>query len=162
MERNRDTAVTRLYEREASRLIRRVSAVVVADQAVVEDACAFAWMTLARRKDVDTASDTTAAWLFVVAQREAWRIAREETATVVDATDVDVPALGAETEDTVAAREALDMLDQLTPQQRDVMRLFVAGYSYTEIAAALGVTYTYVNRHLSAGRKALRRMRDDA
>jgi DNA-directed RNA polymerase specialized sigma24 family protein len=37
-----------------------------------------------------------------------------------------------------------------------VLALRAAGYSYKEIGARLGVTYTNVNRHLTEGRAELR------
>jgi DNA-directed RNA polymerase specialized sigma24 family protein len=58
---------------------------------------------------------------------------------------------------TVEAREALRALAGLRWRRRRVLELKLAGFSYREIMELLGVTYTNVNRHLSEGRRELRR-----
>ncbi|HYY20824.1 MAG TPA: sigma factor-like helix-turn-helix DNA-binding protein [Thermoleophilaceae bacterium] len=62
----------------------------------------------------------------------------------------------------VEAREALRALAGLRWRRRRVLALRAAGYSYKEIAAKLGVTYTNVNRQLTEGRAELRPLRDAA
>src|SRR5919199_4172791 len=62
----------------------------------------------------------------------------------------------------VEAREALRALAGLRWRRRRVLALRAAGYSYKEIAAKLGVTYTNVNRHVTEGRGELRELRDAA
>ena len=64
-----------------------------------------------------------------------------------------------DTELAVEARELLRALAGLRWHQRTVLTLQLAGYSYKEIAARLGRTYTWVNRHLTEGRAELRRRR---
>ncbi|MGH2763227.1 MAG: RNA polymerase sigma factor [Thermoleophilaceae bacterium] len=56
------------------------------------------------------------------------------------------------------AHEAIRLVGQLTPNQRLAMSLRVAGYSYRELADLTGQTYTWVNRHLTEGRRALRNL----
>ena len=59
------------------------------------------------------------------------------------------------------AREALAALAQLKPAQRTVIALKVAGYKYKEIQELCGgKTYTWVNRHITEGRAALRAARE--
>ena len=60
------------------------------------------------------------------------------------------------------AKQALETLASLKRRQRDTLALRVSGYSYREIQAIRGVTYTNVNRHVSEGRAAARRLRDAA
>jgi DNA-directed RNA polymerase specialized sigma24 family protein len=60
------------------------------------------------------------------------------------------------------AKEALRTLAALRWRQRHVLALKVAGYSYREIQELLDVSYTNVNRHVSRGRAAARRLRDAA
>jgi DNA-directed RNA polymerase specialized sigma24 family protein len=60
------------------------------------------------------------------------------------------------------AREALRVLASLKERQRKTLALRVAGFSYREIQALRGATYTNVNRHVSEGRAAARRLRDAA
>jgi DNA-directed RNA polymerase specialized sigma24 family protein len=54
------------------------------------------------------------------------------------------------------------VLASLKQRQRKTLALKVAGYSYREIQALRGVTYTNVNRHVSEGRAAARRLREAA
>jgi len=65
-------------------------------------------------------------------------------------------------EQTLEAREALRVVAALKPKQRDTLALGVAGHSYREIEQIRGVTNTNVNRHMSEGRAAARRLRDAA
>ncbi|HEX4108124.1 MAG TPA: sigma factor-like helix-turn-helix DNA-binding protein [Solirubrobacteraceae bacterium] len=62
-------------------------------------------------------------------------------------------------DDSLEARRALRALASLTGRQRQYAVLRVAGFSYREIAARQGVTYTNVNKHLT---KASRRLKDAA
>jgi DNA-directed RNA polymerase specialized sigma24 family protein len=43
------------------------------------------------------------------------------------------------------------------PHRRTALTLRAPGYRYKEIQQLLGVTYTWVNRHVTEGRQALRR-----
>ena len=60
------------------------------------------------------------------------------------------------------AKEALHALASLKGRQRDTLALQVAGFSYREIQAIRGVTYTNGNRHVSEGRAAVRQLREAA
>ena len=55
------------------------------------------------------------------------------------------------------AREALRSLARLGDRRRTALTLKVAGYSYREIQDLLGVTFTWINRHLTEGRAELRK-----
>lgn len=57
------------------RLVRVVGTVVGASEALIEDACAFAWMQLV---GCQPERATAFAWLRTVAIREAWRLSRVE------------------------------------------------------------------------------------
>jgi DNA-directed RNA polymerase specialized sigma24 family protein len=55
------------------------------------------------------------------------------------------------------AREALRVLAELPARQREDLTLFVAGFSYLEIAQITGGrTYTNVNKHLAKARARIR------
>jgi DNA-directed RNA polymerase specialized sigma24 family protein len=58
------------------------------------------------------------------------------------------------------AHEALHVLASLKQRQRQTLAM--AGFSYREIQALRGVTYTNVNRHVSEGRAMARKLRDAA
>jgi DNA-directed RNA polymerase specialized sigma24 family protein len=46
--------------------------------------------------------------------------------------------------------------DRLTDNQRAALTLWAQGYRYKEIAQKLGKTYTWTNRHITEGLRALR------
>lgn len=111
------------------------------------------------------------AWLTVVARYEAYRLVRDyrqtSPASCLSATDEEgnVTAfdpdhvLGPERDPLadLEVREALAALAALKPAQRTTLALKVAGYRYKEIQELCGgKTYTWVNRHLTEGRAALR------
>lgn len=158
---DRTAQIEDLFRRDAARLERIVSRQVRADAAVIEDACAFAWMQLVTHQAVDPSHEHAFAWLARVAVRQAWRLAANENADVTRLDDEHTPdpASAVNVEDHVAAREALRLLDELTPKQAEMTRLFAAGLSYHEIAETLGVTYTNVNKHLTKARAKLRKLR---
>ena len=58
------------------------------------------------------------------------------------------------------ALEALALLAALPERKRTFLALKVAGFSYDEIAAELGVSWLTVNRQLVRARAALREARD--
>jgi DNA-directed RNA polymerase specialized sigma24 family protein len=55
------------------------------------------------------------------------------------------------------ARALLRSIATLGKHRRAAPTLRAAGYSYRDIEQLLGVTYTWVNRHITEGRQALRR-----
>jgi DNA-directed RNA polymerase specialized sigma24 family protein len=63
-------------------------------------------------------------------------------------------------EGIVEARETMVSLRGLKSHQRLVLIMKAEGFSYNEIAALTGKTYTWVNRHLTEGRKAARRLEE--
>jgi DNA-binding NarL/FixJ family response regulator len=63
---------------------------------------------------------------------------------VLDAFAAQVPAAGA------AAPAADPELDQLTPREREVLRLIARGYTYKEIARELYISVKTVETHVSS------------
>lgn len=144
--------VFREHELALRRAVRRA---VDGPDAVVDDACAFAWLQLLRRQPDRS---TVFAWLRTVAIREAWRLSRQERR------DVHLEQLPCwekrcrETSDaaTIAAHAALRAVADLPPKQRRYLTLSVAGHSHVEIAATTGATRTNVSKHLTRARASLR------
>jgi RNA polymerase sigma factor (sigma-70 family) len=149
--------VERLYREHGGYLRnimrKRFSCTSVAD-ALIEDACAEAWLIAWRHRE--TIDDTRPlAWLVVVATHELFALLRKRRNETDERgsepfTNVGDPELAFE------AREALEALSGLKPQQREALGLRAGGYSYEEIQARTGRTYTWVNRHVSEGKRALR------
>src|SRR5690242_17793569 len=137
--------------------------------AVVDDACAYAWVQLVRRMDVQL-NRHGFAWLSTVALHEAWRMAAadrerpvglfwpdaESEHELADPAGVDGDplqrALAAELH-----RVRVRSIAALEPHERQALGLQALGYDYREIAALTGASYTAVNRRISEGRARLRR-----
>src|SRR4051812_42174733 len=120
---------------------------------MAEDAVAFAWMQLIRS---EPAHENVVGWLYTVAKHEALaliRAASRELAVEEPHPGHSAPAPA----HILKTRKALALIDQLKPQQRTVLRLRMAGLTYQEICRRTGHTYTWVNRHITEGRRALRK-----
>jgi DNA-directed RNA polymerase specialized sigma24 family protein len=150
-----------LYRRHHCNLERAVARVVSAPREMIEDACQSAWTIMLRRQPDRTA---IFAWLRVVAIHEAYRLSaieRRNTHLEAIATIVcweDVIASPEVIDRALEAREGLRVLAELPARQRDDLTLFVAGFSYCEIAQITGGrTYTNVSKHLAKARARIRR-----
>ena len=169
----RRDAIARFYTERAGWLQRLVARRATAPPHVIEDACQIAWMHLTRRPDIPL--DTGGfAWLIVVATREAWTHAtpKDLPAGVFIGFDRDQPAELAEPagpgsdplELAIAHEEHAERLEAfatLKPRERRDLWLKATGYSYDEIAAMTGATYTAVNRRITEGRARARAARSN-
>jgi RNA polymerase sigma factor (sigma-70 family) len=160
-----------LFRLHYHRLVRQVQRDAGVPEAVAEDCASFAILQLYRRKP--DAPDVTPGWLRVVARHEAYawhsdnkRFPRvRETRPDGPTLERGVEAVSAaeliespvDVELAFQAREALRALAGLGERRRVALTLKVAGYSYAEIQQRLGVTYTWVNRHVTEARGKLRR-----
>jgi RNA polymerase sigma factor (sigma-70 family) len=103
------------------------------------------------------------AWARVVTRREALavRSARQRgvSAGEIDQVAASVPADRPTAAEVLERRDravvALRSLATLKPDERRALVLQASGYSYAEICAITGWTYTKVNRCLAEGRKTL-------
>jgi RNA polymerase sigma factor (sigma-70 family) len=122
--------------------------------ALIEDACAQAWLIAWRQREkIDDASPL--GWLVTVATHELYALLRKRR-NEHDCEAIEQFASVGDPELALEAREALEALGALKPQQRDTLALRAGGYSYEEIQSLTGRTYTWVNRHVSEGKRALR------
>jgi DNA-directed RNA polymerase specialized sigma24 family protein len=164
----RRSALTAFYTANQRRLSAAVHARARwADDAIVDDACAYAWLQLVRRTDV-TLDRRGLSWLKLVATQEAWRQIRPTNDRPVG---LFIAEPGHEDEffepaslhgdplvrvlDQETQHERLARFAQLKPRERRDLLLQAAGYSYTEIATLTDSTYTAVNRRLTEGRRRL-------
>jgi RNA polymerase sigma factor (sigma-70 family) len=136
------------------RALRRRFDCSVSD-ALIEDACQAAW-TIAWRCRARVSGEFMA-WLVVVARHELLALLRKQSGEFWLGDDV-LERLDCDSDPQVAceARLILETLAGLTANQRVALGLVVAGYSYDEVAALTGKTYTWVNRHVSEGRARAR------
>jgi RNA polymerase sigma factor (sigma-70 family) len=114
------------------------------------------------------------AWLTLTLKRQCWRQRRaahldrrfgQEAERGGDPGSFleGLRSLGPEPGERVSKRDDARLrLAQLKPDQRTALGLFAVGYSYREIAAYCGWTYTKVNRCICEGRAALRRAEREA
>jgi RNA polymerase sigma factor (sigma-70 family) len=143
-----------LFDRYHARLVRVVGRVVTASGQTVEDACAFAWMQLLR---FQPRRQHVFAWLSRVAVREAWRLAGEEGRAELDADALD-RAVSRElsSEERIGWLQGVMALAALRADERELLMLTAAGYSYSEIGEITGHSNRAVERRLKRARRHLR------
>ena len=115
-------------------------------------------------KAPSTSEDELIPWLKTVVKHEAWalRRQRERHSPVTDDGELrDRPAPTAVTHEQAERLERLrlgaEALAQLKPHEVRALRLKAEGFSYREICAMTGWSYTKVNRLLTEGRQAFLR-----
>lgn len=149
-----------LYRRHHRDLERAVARAVNAAPELIEDACQNAWAILLYNQPERV---SIFAWLRVVAVHEAYRLSgieRRDAHPEAIVKVVNWEEITAEPEaidKAIEAREALRALADLPARQREDLTLFVAGYTYREIANVTGGrTFTNVNKHLARARARIR------
>jgi RNA polymerase sigma factor (sigma-70 family) len=158
----------REIEQAALRLVARRGAEILATArryaAVPEDAddAYQRGLEILLTKAPSTSDDDLVPWVKTVVKHEAFflRRHRERHAPVTDDGELgDRPTPATITTDQAERYERLrqgaEALRQLKPQERRALLLKAQGYSYAEICAVTGWTYTKVNRCLTEGRQAL-------
>jgi RNA polymerase sigma factor (sigma-70 family) len=149
-----------LYRSLSGPLQRIVRGGVRAPEAVIEEACQFAWTRLVCHQH-RVHRDTALGWLARTASREAIRLVRRssrelpfdsaETTAAAPRVMVDPgPA------DLVERRARLATLGSLPLRQQRLLWLRGLGLSYDEIALRDGCTARTVERQLNRARSALR------
>jgi DNA-directed RNA polymerase specialized sigma24 family protein len=176
---SRESELAAFYAKHANRLHRIVAARAHRlGDAVIDDACQFAWTTISGRPDV-TLDARGLNWLATVAIRQAWddgtRLQRERPAGGFQPT---LPNEGvANRELPQPPADELDVLEQvanriehetrvqqphtLLPRERRDLYLHACGFKYQEIAHMTRSTYTAVNRRITEARARLRRLTAD-
>jgi len=137
--------------------------------AVAEEALQEALISFLRHYDPGRGAPPIA-WLKLALKRECWRRQERERWERRAGQEREVgeeargfalellPAQGAGPEERIAERdEARRRLAALRPDQRTGLGLLAAGFSYKEIAARRGWSYTKVNRCITGSRVGLKR-----
>jgi RNA polymerase sigma factor (sigma-70 family) len=154
--------VGELYGSLARRLEQIVRLDVRASDAVIEDACQFAWCRLLRHSH-RVQRETVMAWLARTAVHEAFKLLRRDRREL----SLDVALDDGEHElawavdpatpdQLLECRERIGELRGLPPRQQRVVWLHAFGLSYTEMAAHEGCTRRTIDRQLVRARAALR------
>lgn len=154
--------LSELYRALSGRLERIVRSDVRAADAVIEDACQFAWSRLVyHRERVD--ADKALSWLAKTAVHEAFKlIRRDDREMSLDAAleHRDEPAIGVQSpgpEELLEHRQSLDAIRSLPERQQRLLWLHGLGLSYAEMAVYTGCTTRTVERQLLRAKHAVRR-----
>jgi RNA polymerase sigma factor (sigma-70 family) len=150
-----------LYRTSSTRLERIVRLDVRAPDAVIEDACQFAWSRLLCHRD-RVRAEAALAWLDKTAVHEAFKLLRRDCRelsleeTLACWGESAVSARAPAPDELLEQRELLAQICDLPERQQRVLWLHAAGHSYAEVAAHEGYTMRTVERQLL---RAKRRMR---
>ena len=150
-----------LFVKYAERLRRATTAAIRTSPENVDDACAFAWMTLITNQPDDR--QTVFAWLKAVARNRALELDRRERSGREISLDVanrdSYLAVASHGRPEVAQGllEVRERLEALPQRQREMVLLNATGWRYTELAERFGVNRSRINTILA---KASLRMRE--
>lgn len=151
--------VDALYRVLAEKLENIVRLKVRASDAVVEDACQFAWSRLVHHAH-RVQSECALAWLVRTATREAFKLLHRE-ARCVSLEDGDgehrVAAAPGPAE-ICEQRQQLGTITHLPERQQRVLWLHAVGLSYGEIALHTGYSLRTVERQLLRAKRSLRQL----
>jgi DNA-directed RNA polymerase specialized sigma24 family protein len=146
-----------LYREHSAGLVRLLRGRLRLDDDQAAEVAAIAWLRFLEKQP---ARDNVFGWLYTTAKHEAfarWRQLRREPLldeVVEPAEDLD---LAAQLDRAELTKRLADVFaGWLTHNQRAALWLWAQDYSYREIAAELGKTYTWTNRHISEGLRVLR------
>jgi RNA polymerase sigma factor (sigma-70 family) len=153
--------VGELYRLLATRLEQIVRLDVRAPDAVIEDACQFAWSRLLHHRD-RVHRETVLSWLARTAVHEAFKLLRRDRRelSLEEATEQPIaPVLRCDLTpvEVFELRERLDELARLPERQRRALWLHALGLSYVEIAQHEKCTIRTVDRQLVRARQGLAR-----
>jgi RNA polymerase sigma factor (sigma-70 family) len=150
-----------LYRTHSAALRAAVRRAVFGSDALIDDACSYAWLQLMRHQP--DRGPSLFAWLRTVAIHAGWDIAQREAR---EPTTEHLPGKYEPRREDLSreldAHEALHALAQLPDRQRTTLTLLISGHSYREIAAHQQLSHTAVNKALVRARKHLRLVQDDS
>lgn len=143
-------SIEQLFREHHQDLVARLVRRLAIPEDLAEDAAARAWERLLIRRPTGHVEG----WLYTVAKHEAFDLmaqCRREIPVASTSRNE-----GRDLASVLEARRSLRLIAQLKPQQREVLCLRAQGHSYDSICRVTGRSYTWVNRHLTEGRRELR------
>ena len=150
-----------LFRRYHARVRRHVRFRVQTTPEIVDDACAFAWMTFIA---CQPRRETAYAWLCTVARNEALhldglsreRMSRERPLDVTERATDGVRAIRGRVEVAEEFGELRERLLELPPRQREAVLLHAAGWRNRELAERLGISTSRVTHLFTRGVQRMR------
>ncbi len=146
-----------LYRTLAPRLEQIVRIDIRASDALVEDACQFAWTRLLHHAG-RVRREAALSWLATTAVHEAYKLIRrrDRDLSLDDAGDAALVAASPGPEDLVEQRERLESIRSLSERQQRLLWLRALGLSYAEISLVTGCTPRTVERQLLRAKRRIR------
>ncbi|MGO9959724.1 MAG: RNA polymerase sigma factor [Solirubrobacteraceae bacterium] len=154
--------VGELYAARAERVRQQVRTGVRAPDAVIEDACQFAWSRLMHNR-LRVRRRTAQAWLVSTAVHEALRLVHRQgrdlplDGLLDQACELAPLGAGPTIDELVQQRARLESIGGLPERQQRMLWLRALGLSYAEIAELTGDSPRTVERQLVRARRELRR-----
>ena len=152
--------IAELYTSLAGRLERIVRVGVRAPDAVIEDACQFAWSRLVLHR-ANVRTEAVLSWLSRTAMREAVRLVKRESREasldcLLDALADPPVAPASDPYELMQTRERLALLRLLPERQQRLLWLHGVGLSYAEMASHERCTRRTVERQLLRAKRSIR------
>jgi RNA polymerase sigma factor (sigma-70 family) len=147
--------LSELYSLLSKRLEANVRLGVAAPDAVVEDACQFAWSRLVSHAS-HVRRDAVMAWLIRTAVREAVRVVKRSAREVpLDHRLLEGPE-APDPHELLEARERLSVMGELPARQQRLLWLHAIGLSYAEMARHERCSRRTVERQLLRAKRSVR------
>lgn len=150
--------VAELYARSAGLVRGQVCSEVTAPEAVIDDACQFAWIRLLHHRH-RVGRDRAVSWLITTALHEVFKLVRRDShdlsleQLMEETGDLRINRTAAAPEEAVGARLRLELLRELPERQERLMWLQGLGFSYPEMAMEADMTVRTVERQLLKARR---------
>jgi RNA polymerase sigma factor (sigma-70 family) len=153
--------VAELYARSAALVRGQVCSEVTAPEAVIDDACQFAWIRLLHHRH-RVGRDRAVSWLITTALHEVFKLVRRDShdlsleQLLEETGDLRINRFAPAPEEAVGARLRLELLQELPERQQRLVWLQGLGFDYPEMAAKADMTVRTVERQLMKARRNLR------
>jgi RNA polymerase sigma factor (sigma-70 family) len=154
-------AVAALYACSAAMVRGQVCSEVSAPDAVIDDACQFAWIRLLHHRH-RVGPERAVSWLITTALHEVFKLVRREghdlslEQLLEEGGELRLNRVAPAPEETVGARLRLELLRELPERQERLVWLQGLGFGYPEMAAETDMTVRTVERQLMKARRSLR------
>ncbi|HEX3688282.1 MAG TPA: sigma factor-like helix-turn-helix DNA-binding protein [Solirubrobacteraceae bacterium] len=150
-----------LYARSAGVVRGRVCSEVTASEAVIDDACQFAWVRLLHHGH-RVGRDRAVSWLITTALHEVFKLVRRDghdlslEQLMEETGDLRINRTAPAPQEVVGARLRLELLRELPERQERLMWLRGLGFGYPEMAVETDMTFRTIDRQLTRARRNIR------